>query len=60
MYFDISLHAATLEAQDAVNPLDDGGASLKEALHGLRNLDEQGRRHGRRVAVTHKTVIARA
>ena len=58
-FFDISLHAATLEAQDAVNPLDDGGASLKEALHGLRNLYEQGRRHGRRVAVTHKVVITR-
>src|SRR5580698_4856844 len=27
-FFDISLHAATLEAQEAVNPIDDGGASL--------------------------------
>ncbi len=58
-FFDISLHAATREAQDAVNPLRDGGESLKEALHGLRNIYEQGRRYGRRVAVTHKVVITR-
>jgi len=58
-FFDISLHAATRDAQDAVNPIDDAGESLKEALHGLRNVYELARRHGRRVAVTHKVVISR-
>jgi ferredoxin len=58
-FFDISLHAATLESQAVVNPINDDGRSLKEALHGLRNIYEVARRMGRRVAVTHKTVISR-
>ncbi|MGH7434247.1 MAG: 2Fe-2S iron-sulfur cluster-binding protein [Polyangiaceae bacterium] len=58
-FFDISLHAATLSDQERVNPIDDGGDSLKEALHGLRNMYEIGRRHDLRVAVTHKIVVSR-
>ena len=42
-----------------MNPIGDGGASLKEALHGLRNLYELAQRTGRRIAVTHKIVISR-
>lgn len=59
-FFDISLHAASLEAQAEVNPIGDGGASLREALHGLRNVIEIARRDGRRVGITHKMVITRA
>jgi ferredoxin len=58
-FFDISLHAASLAAQEEVNPIDDAGASLKEALHGLRNVYEIGRRLQRHIAVTHKIVISR-
>ncbi len=58
-FFDISLHAATYEGQLALNPIDDGGRSLKEALHGLRNVQEIARRARRRVGVTHKMVITR-
>jgi ferredoxin len=58
-FFDISLHAATLEAQAEVNPIGDDGRSLKEALHGLRNVFEIARRTSRRVGVTHKMVITR-
>src|SRR5271155_1695936 len=36
-FFDISLHAASPAAQAEVNPIEDDGRSLKEALHGLRN-----------------------
>jgi ferredoxin len=58
-FFDISLHAATPEAQAEVNPVGDAGRSLHEALHGLRNVYEIARRQRRRVAVTHKMVISR-
>jgi ferredoxin len=58
-YFDISLHAATPEDQLAVNPIDDEGRSLTEALHGLRNLYELARRYKKKIAVTHKMVITR-
>jgi ferredoxin len=58
-FFDISLHAATYKAQAEVNPIDDGGLSLKEALHGLRNVYEIAKRTRRRVAITHKMVISR-
>jgi ferredoxin len=58
-FFDISLHAATFEAQAEVNPIGDEGRSLKEALHGLRNLYELACRTQRRVAITHKMVITR-
>jgi ferredoxin len=58
-FFDISLHAATYKVQEATNPIGDGGLSLKEALHGLRNLYELARRSGKRIAVSHKIVITR-
>lgn len=58
-HFDISLHAASFEAQLAVNPIDDGGRSLKEALLGLRNLQHLARQLGKRVVVSHKIVITR-
>ena len=58
-FFDISLHAASLQMQAELNPVGDGGASLKEALHGVRNLYETARRYRRRIAVTHKIVICR-
>ncbi len=58
-FFDISLHAATFEGQQEVNPIGDGGKSLSEALHGLRNVLELARRIGRRVGVTHKITITR-
>ncbi len=58
-FFDISLHASTFKTQEEVNPIDDGGLSLKEALHGLRNILEIARRMRRRVAVTHKIVVSR-
>ena len=58
-FFDISLHAATPEAQEAVNPIDDEGRSLQEALHGLRNVFEIARRYRLPLAVTHKIVISR-
>ena len=58
-FFDISLHAATLEDQDVVNPIGDEGRSLVEALRGLRNVYEIARRDKRRIGVTHKIVITR-
>jgi len=58
-FFDISLHAATYESQLEVNPIEDGGKSLREALHGLRNVQEIARRTKRRIGVTHKFVITR-
>jgi ferredoxin len=58
-FFDISLHAASYKVQEETNPIGDGGLSLKEALHGLRNLYELARRSGKRIAVSHKIVITR-
>lgn len=58
-FFDISLHASSFEAQAEVNPIGDAGRSLKEALHGLRNVMEIARRTRRRIGVTHKFVITR-
>ena len=58
-FFDISLHASNYQSQLEVNPIDDGGRSLKEALHGLRNMIEIAKRTGRRIGVTHKFVITR-
>jgi ferredoxin len=58
-FFDISLHASSYEGQIEVNPIDDGGRSLKEALHGLRNVQEIARRTRRHIGVTHKFVITR-
>jgi ferredoxin len=58
-FFDLSLHAARYEDQETVNPIGDGGDSLKEALHGLRNVYALAKRHDKKVAVTHKVVISR-
>ncbi len=58
-YFDISLHAADIEGQLAVNPIDDGGASLPEALHGLANIYRLAEALGVRVSVTQKIVVSR-
>lgn len=58
-FFDISLHASSYEAQLEVNPIGDDGRSLKEALHGLRNVFAIAKRTRRHVGVTHKAVITR-
>jgi ferredoxin len=58
-YFDISLHAADIEGQLAVNPIGDGGASLHEALKGLAVLYALAERLGIRISVTHKIVVSR-
>src|SRR5206468_12013849 len=56
---DISLHAADLDGQLAVNPIDDGGASLCEALKGLGVLYALAEALGMRISVTHKIVVSR-
>jgi ferredoxin len=58
-YFDISLHAADIEGQLAVNPIADGGASLHEALKGLAVLYALADALGIRISVTHKIVVSR-
>jgi ferredoxin len=58
-YFDISLHAADVDAQLAVNPIGDGGASLHEALKGLAVLYALAEALGIRISVTHKIVVSR-
>ncbi len=58
-FFDISLHASSYAGQDEINPIGDEGKSLKEALHGLRNLYELSRRRKRKIGVSHKAVITR-
>jgi ferredoxin len=58
-YFDISLHAADLEGQLAVNPIADDGASLHEALKGLAVLYALADALGIRISVTHKIVVSR-
>ena len=58
-YFDISLHAADLDGQLAVNPIEDGGDSLAEALHGLANIYRLADALSLRVSITHKIVISR-
>src|SRR5215510_15100626 len=58
-YFDISLHAADAATQLDVNPIDDGGASLFEALKGLANIYRLADALGIRVSVTHKIVVSR-
>jgi ferredoxin len=58
-FFDVSLHAASYKVQGELNPIGDEGLSLKEALHGVRNLYELARRGGRGIAITHKIVITR-
>ncbi len=58
-FFDISLHASSFATQAEINPIGDEGRSLKEALHGLRNVLEIARRTRRRVGITHKLVVTR-
>lgn len=58
-YFDISLHAADLASQLEINPIDDGGASLPEALKGLAVLCRLAEALGIRISVTHKIVVSR-
>ena len=58
-YFDISLHAADIAGQLAVNPIGDDGASLAEALHGLANIYRLADALSIRVSITHKIVISR-
>jgi ferredoxin len=58
-YFDISLHAADVEGQLAVNPIGDGGASLAEALQGLANIFRLAEALSIRVSVTQKIVVSR-
>ncbi len=58
-YFDISLHAADLDGQLAVNPIGDGGASLHEALKGVAVLYALADALGIRISVTHKIVVSR-
>jgi 2Fe-2S type ferredoxin len=58
-YFDISLHAADIAGQLAVNPIGDEGASLDEALKGLAVLYRLAEAIGTRISVTHKIVVSR-
>ena len=58
-YFDIALHAADLTSQLDINPIDDGGYSLYEALKGLANLLRLADALGIRISVTHKIVASR-
>ena len=58
-YFDIALHAADRESQLDVNPIDDDGESLYEALKGLAVLLRLADALGIRVSVTQKIVISR-
>ena len=58
-YFDLSLHAGTLEDQLAVNPIGDGGESLREALVGVRNTLRLAERLKKRVNISHKVVLTR-
>src|SRR4029077_8475149 len=58
-YFDISLHAADRDSQLDVNPIDDGGESLLEALKGLAVIFRLADTLGIRISVTHKIVVSR-
>ncbi|HSP99546.1 MAG TPA: 2Fe-2S iron-sulfur cluster-binding protein, partial [Candidatus Dormibacteraeota bacterium] len=58
-YFDISLHAADIPGQLAVNPIGDDGASLLEALKGVAVLYRLAEALGVRISVTHKVVVSR-
>jgi ferredoxin len=58
-YFDIALHAADLKSQLDVNPIDDGGYSLYEALKGLAVLLRLADALGVRISITHKIVASR-
>jgi 2Fe-2S type ferredoxin len=58
-FFDISLHTADAAAQLDVNPIDDGGQSLFEALKGLANMYRLADALGIRISITQKIVISR-
>lgn len=58
-YFDISLHAADAAGQLDINPIDDGGDSLFEALKGLAILYRLAAALGIRITVTHKIVVSK-
>jgi ferredoxin/MoaA/NifB/PqqE/SkfB family radical SAM enzyme len=58
-YFDISLHAADLKSQLEVNPIEDDGQSLFEALKGLAILMRLADTLGIRINITHKVVVSR-
>jgi ferredoxin len=58
-YFDIALHAADPESQLEVNPIEDGGDSLFEALKGLAVLMRLADTLGIRISITHKIVVSR-
>lgn len=58
-YFDISLHAADVAGQLAVNPIGDEGASLHEALKGIAVLYALADALGARISMTHKIVVSR-
>ncbi|HVM95721.1 MAG TPA: 2Fe-2S iron-sulfur cluster-binding protein, partial [Candidatus Acidoferrales bacterium] len=58
-YFDIALHAADIEGQLAVNPIEDGGRSLYEALKGLSNLLKLAEHLAIRISITQKIVVSR-
>jgi ferredoxin len=58
-YFDIALHAADLDGQLDVNPIEDDGQSLYEALQGLANLQRLAEALGMRISITHKIVVSR-
>src|SRR3569832_986240 len=58
-HFDISLHAADAAGQLEVNPIEDGGRSLAEALRGLHVLARLAESLRIAIAVTHKIVVSR-
>ena len=58
-FFDIALHAADKDSQLEVNPIDDEGRSLWEALKGLANLFRLADVLGIRISVTQKIVASR-
>lgn len=58
-YFDIALHAADAASQLEVNPIEDEGRSLYEALKGLANLFRLADALGIRISVTQKIVASR-
>jgi ferredoxin len=58
-YFDIALHAADRASQLEVNPIEDDGQSLFEALKGLAVLVRLADTLGIRISITQKIVVSR-
>jgi ferredoxin len=58
-FFDIALHAADVAGQLDVNPIEDEGRSLFEALKGLAVLLRLADTLGARISITHKIVVSR-